>query len=66
MDLRQAAADVLAAAVHLKRRAPGLSTVVLECTNLPPYAAAIETASGWRAVSLLQCDTLLRPFGVAP
>jgi hypothetical protein len=65
MDLRQAAADVLAAAVDLKRRAPTVSTVVLECTNLPPYAAQIEAATGWRTVSLLQCETLLRPFGGA-
>jgi hypothetical protein len=63
MDPRQAAADVLAAAMDLKRRAPGVSTVVLECTNLPPYAPAIEQATGWRTVSLLQCEALLRPFG---
>jgi hypothetical protein len=49
--------------MDLKRRAPGVSTVVLECTNLPPYAPAIEQATGWRTVSLLQCEALLRPFG---
>lgn len=61
-DAAQAAADVLDAALRLQRRAPELDTLVLECTNLPPYAAAIERATGWRTVSLLQCETLLAPF----
>lgn len=66
MDLLQAQADVVAAALSLQRRAPRIRTLVLECTNLPPHAAAIESATGWRTLSLLQCETLLRPFAVAP
>jgi maleate cis-trans isomerase len=62
-DAAQAAADVVAAAVRLQRRAPELDTLVLECTNLPPYAAQIEQATGLQTVSLLQCETLLAPFG---
>ena len=54
---------MVAAALSLKRRAPQLRTLVLECTNLPPYAAQIEQATGLRTLSLLQCETLLRPFG---
>lgn len=59
LDLQQARADVVAAALALQRRAPQLDTLVLECTNLPPYAAAIAAATGWRCLSLLD-DAVLR------
>lgn len=62
-DAARAAADVVDAALRLRRRAPELDTLVLECTNLPPYAAQIEQATGLQTVSLLQCETLLAPFG---
>ena len=62
-DAGQAATDVVDAAVRLHRRVPALDTLVLECTNLPPYAARIEQATGLHTVSLLQCETLLAPFG---
>jgi len=65
LDPDQAAADVVAAALRMRERAPDLDTLVLECTNLPPYAARIEGATGWRTLSLLQCETLLAPFGGA-
>lgn len=64
-DAAQAAADVVAAAVRLHRRVPALDTLVLECTNLPPYAAQIERETGLRTVSLLQCETLLAPWRAA-
>jgi hypothetical protein len=32
---------------------------VLECTNLPPYQAAIEAATGWKIFSL-KTDPRLR------
>jgi hypothetical protein len=60
MDADRAAADVLDAALRLRRRAPHLRTVVLECTNMPPYAAAIESATGWRLLSLLTAPALLQ------
>lgn len=62
LDATQAAAEAVSAARRLLARAPLLRTLVLECTNLPPYAAAIERATGLRTRSLLQCETLLRPF----
>ncbi len=58
LDMAQAEADVVAAAQALRRRAPDLDTLVLECTNLPPYAAAIERATGWRCLSLLDDPVL--------
>lgn len=36
----------------LKERAPELKSLVLECTNLPPYQAAIKAARGWKIFSL--------------
>lgn len=66
MDFAKAEYEVVEAARELKRRAPGVQTLVLECTNLPPYAPAIETATGCRTISLLQCEALLQPFAAIP
>jgi hypothetical protein len=66
MDLQQAEAEVVQAALALKHKAPALTSVVLECTNMPPYAAQIELATGLKTWSLLQSQTLLRPFQDMP
>ena len=58
MDLGRAAADVVAAAVTLRRRAPHLKTVVLECTNMPPYADQIRDATGLRVLTLSDSPVL--------
>jgi hypothetical protein len=58
MDFEQAARDVVSAALALQERAPGLRTLVLECTNLPPYAAQIRAATGWRVLDLRDCPEL--------
>jgi glutamate racemase len=59
LDLAQAEQDVVTAALALKARAPQLKTLVLECTNMPPYKAAIEAATGWQVRSLID-DPRLR------
>lgn len=46
LDEAEAQAQVLAAARRLRARVPGLHTLVLECTNLPPYADALRRDSG--------------------
>jgi hypothetical protein len=66
MDLARAESEVVAAAQALKARAPDLRTVVLECTNMPPYAGAIAQATGLRPLSLLDSAALLKPFGGRP
>ncbi|MDP1840161.1 MAG: aspartate/glutamate racemase family protein, partial [Reyranella sp.] len=38
--------EVVAAGRDLVARHPGIDTVVLECTNLPPYKAALKQALG--------------------
>lgn len=58
MDLERACADVVAAGLALKARAPALRTVVLECTNMPPYAQAIREATGLAVHSLLDAAPL--------
>jgi hypothetical protein len=52
MDLALAERAVVGAALRLKARAPGLRTLVLECTNMPPYAQAVRSATGLRVLSL--------------
>lgn len=46
LDAAAAEADVVAAACRLVARVPTLRTLVLECTNMPPYAAAVRAATG--------------------
>jgi len=46
MDAAQAEADAVAAARRLMAAHPELTDLVLECTNLPPYAQAIAHATG--------------------
>jgi hypothetical protein len=46
LDAADAEREVVAAALRLVRREPGLRHVVLECTNLPPYADAVRRATG--------------------
>jgi aspartate/glutamate racemase len=58
LDLGRARDALVAAAQALKARAPGLCTLLLECTNMPPYAADIERATGLRVVSLLDAPAL--------
>jgi hypothetical protein len=62
MDFEKAAADVLAAAVALEKREPSLQCVVLECTNMPPYRAAIEAATGMKTWALVDDERLTRPW----
>jgi hypothetical protein len=38
--------EVIAAARRLVARAPEIGAIVLECTNMPPYAAAVQQATG--------------------
>lgn len=62
MDLEKARNDVVQAALALKVRAPAVRTVVLECTNMPPYAQAVRDATGFELRSLLDEPRLRRPL----
>lgn len=58
-------AEVLAASDRLLAKAPDLGAIVLECTNLPPYAAEIEQRHGLPVYDIV---TLVTWFigGIAP
>jgi hypothetical protein len=53
LDMAEAQAQVLAAAARLRARAPRIDTLVLECTNLPPYAAALRRATGLQVLDVV-------------
>jgi Asp/Glu/hydantoin racemase len=62
LDMADAQAQVLAAAQRLLLRHPQLNTLVLECTNLPPYSAALRAATG---LPVLDIITLVQARGAA-
>jgi glutamate racemase len=66
LDLAQAERDAVAAALTLKARAPDLQTIVLECPHLPPYAAAIEQATGCQVRWLKDSARLMQAFQPKP
>ena len=45
MDIDLARADVVGAALALRDATPDLGAIVLECTNMPPYAADVQAAT---------------------
>jgi Asp/Glu/hydantoin racemase len=46
MDVDLAERDVVEAGLRLVAENPGIGAIVLECTNMPPYAAALQAATG--------------------
>jgi hypothetical protein len=46
MDIALAEQDVVDAGRDLVARHPDVGAIVLECTNMPPYAAALQAATG--------------------
>ncbi|WP_082767524.1 aspartate/glutamate racemase family protein [Bosea sp. PAMC 26642] len=46
MDIALAQRDVVEAGLRLVAENPGIGAIVLECTNMPPYAAALQAATG--------------------
>jgi Asp/Glu/Hydantoin racemase len=53
LDEADALAQVLAAAGRLRQCVPRLDTLVLECTNLPPYARALQRHTGLRVLDVV-------------
>jgi hypothetical protein len=45
LDLAAAERDVVEAGLRLRQRVPDLAAVLLECTNMPPYRAALAAAT---------------------
>ena len=57
MDLVQAQGDVVKAARTLVQDHPQIDSIVLECTNMPPYRTAVMQATGRPVVDIV---TVLR------
>ena len=62
MDVDEVAAELAAAALALRQRAPLLQVLVLECSRMAPHRLAIEAASGLKTLSLADDVRLLRPW----
>jgi hypothetical protein len=71
MDVALAEADILAAGRELGARDPSVGTIVLECTNMPPYARALRDALGlpvfdiYSLISWFHAGLRPRDFGTA-
>jgi hypothetical protein len=69
MDVALAEQDILEAGRALVARHPDVGAIVLECTNMPPYAAALQEAVGlpvydiYSMVSWFQAGLRPRRFG---
>jgi hypothetical protein len=61
MDFARVRREVVEAAKRLHARAPDITDVVLECTNMPPYVREIEAATKLRCWSLLQSVQEIQP-----
>jgi hypothetical protein len=46
LDVALAEADIVEAGRRLVTVHPDIGAIVLECTNMPPYAAAVRAATG--------------------
>lgn len=46
LDFKAVEADVVAQAKAMQQQNPDLGAILLECTDLPPYAAAVAAATG--------------------
>ncbi|NBQ86996.1 MAG: aspartate/glutamate racemase family protein [Betaproteobacteria bacterium] len=53
LDSTLACADVVQAAQRLCQRRPDLTTLVLECANMPPYREAVAQATGCKVLDAL-------------
>lgn len=67
MDIDLAEQDVVETALRLVRERPEVGAIVLECTNMPPYAAAVQAATGLPVYDIYSMITWfhagLRPRG---
>lgn len=60
MDIRQAQADNVAAAQALVEKHRDIGAIVLECTNMTPYAASIRQAVNLPVFSIVSCVNWLQ------
>lgn len=61
LDQSAVAAAAVAQAMALIEASPDIAAILLECGNLPPYAAAIRQATGRPVYSILDAARLILP-----
>lgn len=72
LDVAAAARDILEAGAALVARHPEVGAIVLECTNMPPYAALLRERTGLPVFDIFSLITWFhaglgpRDFGVPP
>lgn len=59
MDVEAVRDGTVAAARAMQAAAPDLAAILMECTNLPPHAAAVRAATGLPVWSILDAAALL-------
>ncbi|MBM7067124.1 aspartate/glutamate racemase family protein [Actibacterium sp. 188UL27-1] len=57
LDIDAARADNIAAALQLQQANPDLGAIILECTNMSPYAADIRHATGLPVFTIIDAAT---------
>ena len=65
LDMDASRTEHVAAARELVAKHPDVGALLLECTNMPPHAAAIAEATGLPVFSIVTAVTLAR-MGMAP
>jgi Asp/Glu/hydantoin racemase len=65
LDVRLAAGDILAAGRELLAMAPDIGAILLECTNMPPYAWALRETFGLPVYDIYSLVTWLHA-GIRP
>lgn len=59
-------AEMLAAADHLVAKNPSVQAIVLECTNMPPFSAAVAAHTGRRVWDIVTLGKWLYQGAVPP
>ena len=67
LDFEAVTVEVVDAATKLVRDNPDVGAIVFECTNLPPYAAAVQAATSLPVFDILTlCDMVYQTLHRAP
>jgi len=58
LDIDQAEEDMVSAATQLVEKHPDIGAIVLECTNMPPFARSVQGAVGLPVFDIITLVTL--------
>jgi hypothetical protein len=66
LDTQKAEADMVRVATRLVSAHPEVGAIVLECTNMPPYARAVQHATGRPVFDIVTLTRWVYTAFVAP